>query len=301
MSNGKVQGKLGIHFFYVTLILVMIIIVLVTHKWTGISDFREYLNVGATATSLVLGILAIIYSFVSNGNQSGVLGAVEAAAATASTSVDKIGEFIGAAEGIQAEATARSNDLKNLVGALESAVNAICQETSSLVSTNTDLAIKVNSLPIQLVELRGLIESSNKNHAAPPEQATIAEDAIWDEGAILESLRVVSLVGLGVVESFVQGFEFARNVSLEVLGPESGDEGYDYVWGFAMAFYATRLVSGNAVDNNSKLLDIVYVHPLLKGCLDTEWQERISVCKTPEDRSVVLRVRAAGTKCLIDK
>jgi len=64
--------KIKIHFFYCILILVIAIIAIATDRWTAQKDFTAYLSNAATMTSLLLGLVAIFYSFISNDGLSKV-------------------------------------------------------------------------------------------------------------------------------------------------------------------------------------------------------------------------------------
>jgi hypothetical protein len=63
------ETKYKVHAFYILLILISIIIVLVTVQWTSIHGLAEYLAFAATFSSLILAVLAIVYSIYS-GSQS---------------------------------------------------------------------------------------------------------------------------------------------------------------------------------------------------------------------------------------
>jgi hypothetical protein len=76
--------KLKVHAFYVILILVLIIILLATVHWAGIRDLAQYLNFGATLTSMVLALVAIIYAFVSNSSAGERIGALRSVASEVS-------------------------------------------------------------------------------------------------------------------------------------------------------------------------------------------------------------------------
>ncbi|MDZ4057086.1 MAG: hypothetical protein U1D69_08985, partial [Polynucleobacter sp.] len=58
--------RISLHFKYCVLILGMIIIAVATDRWTARQDFTTLLSNAATMTSLVLALVAIFYSFISN-------------------------------------------------------------------------------------------------------------------------------------------------------------------------------------------------------------------------------------------
>src|SRR5256885_13949970 len=64
------EEKYKIHAFYILTILIAVIIILLTIRWTGIPNLVEYITFALTLTSLVLAALAIIYAFYSNSSFS---------------------------------------------------------------------------------------------------------------------------------------------------------------------------------------------------------------------------------------
>jgi hypothetical protein len=85
MTSKDDRDTVRVHFFYVALILGLCNVLLVTFNWTTLQGFTKYLSVAATVTSLVLGVLAIIYGFVSSGTINQSLGSVESSASKLTT------------------------------------------------------------------------------------------------------------------------------------------------------------------------------------------------------------------------
>jgi len=68
--------RLQLHFYYCGLIAAMIVVFLISDRWTGQANFTAYLSNAATMTSLLLGVVAIFYSFISNDGMSRSLGSI---------------------------------------------------------------------------------------------------------------------------------------------------------------------------------------------------------------------------------
>ena len=68
--------KLKLHFAYLVIFLVFTMIMLATGQFTPKEKFTEYLSNAATLISVVLGLVAIIYSFISNDSLSKSLGSI---------------------------------------------------------------------------------------------------------------------------------------------------------------------------------------------------------------------------------
>lgn len=90
VTHGRKNNLPSIHYRYVILILLSISVFLMTDRWTERGDFTQYLSNAATMTSLLLGVVPIFHSFISNSNMSNSLGSVS----EVSKDVGKVGEKI---------------------------------------------------------------------------------------------------------------------------------------------------------------------------------------------------------------
>ena len=79
-ENKTVCSTAKIHFGYIVSILVAIIIVLLTVKWSDIPTLADHLNFALGITSLVLAIVAIVYAFFANNSFNVTVSKLESAA-----------------------------------------------------------------------------------------------------------------------------------------------------------------------------------------------------------------------------
>lgn len=86
------ESRSRIHYGYVIAILLAIIVILITVNWTKIEGLIEYFSFALTLSSLILAILAIIYSLISNTATSGVLHDISKSAAQVTEASRSIGE-----------------------------------------------------------------------------------------------------------------------------------------------------------------------------------------------------------------
>jgi hypothetical protein len=70
--------------------LISFTVLVMTDRWTQNRDFTQYLSNAATMTSLLLGVVAIFYSFISNNSMSNSLGSIS----EISKDVKKVGSQI---------------------------------------------------------------------------------------------------------------------------------------------------------------------------------------------------------------
>lgn len=87
----NMAGTARIHFTYVIAILLAIIIALITVQWGGIRDLVNYIGFALTITSLVLAVLAIIYSYFSNATFGQNISTLNAASQEMSRSASELG------------------------------------------------------------------------------------------------------------------------------------------------------------------------------------------------------------------
>jgi hypothetical protein len=129
----KKPFRAHLHYRYWLLILGLFILFLTTEKWSDSQHFTTYLANAATLTSLMLGLSAIFYSYISNESLSSSLGMVS----TISKSVREVES--------------------NAISTLEESKAA----NRSLRLTTDDLSDAANSLGSTLINLRDLAVSLN--------------------------------------------------------------------------------------------------------------------------------------------
>ncbi|MFN9485631.1 MAG: hypothetical protein ACK6BM_03170 [Cyanobacteriota bacterium] len=94
--------KMSIHYRYWLLILILSLIAVVTEKWSQSPNFTTYLSNAATLTSLLLGLVAIFYSFISNDSLSRGLGGISIVSQEISDSKDQIAGYLRDTDDINA-------------------------------------------------------------------------------------------------------------------------------------------------------------------------------------------------------
>lgn len=129
----KKPFRAHLHYRYWFLILGLFILFLTTEKWSESEHFTTYLANAATLTSLMLGLSAIFYSYISNESLSTSLGMVS----TVSKSIREV----------------ESNAISTLEESKAS--------NRSLRLTMNDLSDAAKSLGSTLIDLRDLAESLN--------------------------------------------------------------------------------------------------------------------------------------------
>lgn len=211
------HGYLKIHFFYVCLLLSLTIIVLVSFNWTSLEGFTDYLSVAATLTSLVLGLLAIIYSFFSSGSINQSLGSLEDASRQMRLVAQDFKVLASDSSNIQQKAENRTERLHDLIENMQGALD-------KLASTTQSLAGSVDTLPERI---------TNAQKSAEPVNLTSVESgSSRSEDRVTLFLNRISPLGLVAVYAGLKAYEAGRYVDFEKL---VGERSVDYIWGFLVA------------------------------------------------------------------
>lgn len=175
-NDGEVNSIkiLKIHFFYVSFILSGLIVLVATTAWTKIEGFTNYIGVAATITSLVLGILAIIYSFVSSGSTNQFLGSIESSANSIREIGGKLGEVFESGQELQAKAQARNEELHVIIENLRSVIDLVSNRT-------VEIAGAVETIPNHLIEIRQQMiilqnEGGQRVSEMPVSEAALSEE-----------------------------------------------------------------------------------------------------------------------------
>jgi hypothetical protein len=253
-----------IHFFYVVLILGMALILVATREWTAIEKFTDYLTAAGTMSSLVLGVLAIIYSFVSSRQQSDVLGSIESASRNVSQVVGQMNALTISAESLQNRAETRTESMIELVSQLRVSLDSLQTTTQELTSKSEDIAGKVGSVQSQL-------ESMGQSSKSPLE-----DGEIWNEKSLGNFLQNSSVWGLCAITLIVQANKSADHIlHVAKYSENGGPKGVGYLQGYLVCLDAAGMFDISSHDGGT---DLAYklneINPLLEKSLETAWSRR---------------------------
>lgn len=168
MTDQRTKSNVGIHFFYVTLILVALIIFIATARWTELPKFTDYLSAAATITSLVLGLLAIIYAYISNDSLSQTTGVLSGAAGEAQQATSKITLLVDNVENLTRGTTQTNEKLAVILYDLKEQLN-------SLDGTAATLDKQVNAIVEVLPEIPKGLQKMEKRFDEFIQAAPIAD------------------------------------------------------------------------------------------------------------------------------
>lgn len=253
-----------IHFFYITMILSLIILVLATKNWTNLKGFPEYLSVAAGITSLVLAILAIIYSFFSTGVMNQFLGSIQGSTSTMNGVAVEMRDALIKGQDIQARADQRTTELHSLAESLTISLASLGESTNNISG-------KVDSIPIQLSEMQDMLISS-----IPTNQAETAPDnsnSLWTNEHVAKVLKRASPYGIAVLKGISLAKENNMYLNLEKFKPPILSS---YGYGYLTALQTTGFIKLESADekNRKQAIRLLSGPNDIQELIDKEWDLR---------------------------
>lgn len=270
VGNESSINHTKIHFFYVTVILSLFVIGLATNHWTNLQGFPEYLNVAATITSLVLGVLAIIYAFVSTGAMNQFLGSIQSSSTAINEIAGEMRDALVAGQQLQTRADQRSEELQRITKDLAAGL-------ASLDESNKKIAGKVDSTHSQLSSLQDSLLTATPTQL---QDSSTGAQQRWTREELSASLKSVSQFGLLTLKGVLLAKEKDLYLDVERLG---NAKLYLYGYGYLLALQAAGLIKLGYPKKNKNQVHAVR---LLSGpagiedAIDAEWVARKGNSKT---------------------
>lgn len=207
-----------VHFIYVAGILVSIIIFLLTWKFADNTNLNNYVSFAATITSLFLGLVAIIYSIVSNSVQS---------------------QFIS-------KTSQLSQDLKNASTEIARKTKKIVSKFNEIPALIGKVEAKVSSTHDLISELKSPPETEAKpGTAGASKQSAISHAATGDPARFV---RYCSDTGLFFCYAAHISFKSKKAFNLNALAEYIEMSSSDYIFGYLVAVTAVGYL--NHTHNN---------------------------------------------------
>jgi hypothetical protein len=190
------------------------------------------LSVAATITSLVLGVLAIIYSFVSSNSTNSSLGAIESSANDIRTIGGELRAIVSGGQQLQSTAERRNEELHALIGDLRVAVETVSSKTK-------EIAGAVETLPTQFGELRD--EVRKRTQADPAQQSKEDLRSMWTIEKKTAFLSNSSLLGIVAIKALIEATAQDKYCDLRTLFDAQKTRNFEYVYGFLICASAVGL------------------------------------------------------------
>lgn len=150
--NDKFE-TLALHFKYCALIAVMLLIAVATERWSSSKEFTTYLSNAATMTSLLLGVVAIFYSFISNDGMSRSLGSINSVSDEMREVRTDIQDFVVQTKDATKIAEANNDLVRGASTELSGTMISLSETLQEISVQNETLQNLVSSLPIRIDQL----------------------------------------------------------------------------------------------------------------------------------------------------
>jgi hypothetical protein len=235
-SKSQCESKISIHFFYVTFILLSIIILLATFKWTELKDFTNYISTAATITSLVLGILAIIYAYISNDSLSQTNGALRDTAEGAKDATALVKSLLNDFKNLE-EANQTNN--KNVSQSLASSLEILTKTSANFATQKEQLQGLLDEIPGNFQNLNNKIDGFSKDFASSASNSNnnkTAQEATPDHELAKRFISRSSLRGNLLGYWCLLSAKHDKSFNLwNVYSEEASDGDYEYGYFIAMS------------------------------------------------------------------
>lgn len=168
----------SLHYRYVIFMLLSVSVFLMTDRWTEKGDFTQYLSNAATMTSLLLGVVAIFYSFISNSNMSNSLGSIT----EVSKDVKEVGDQIAKYHGSSGELIAAGTKSIQAFEGVSKDITGNLRDFHSLLkdmdSKNLEMRSLIGSFPSKFEQLENtfnkVAEQVQKQKPSPEQTKLLA-------------------------------------------------------------------------------------------------------------------------------
>lgn len=271
------SNNLALHFKYFAFIAFMVIIAVATDRWSAKPNFTTYLSNAATLTSLLLGVVAIFYSFISNDSMSRSLGSISTVSADVRNTSDQIEQFVELTKAATEVSSRNNESVREASTNLTGSLSALDSTLASISTQNEALRSLIASLPSRIDQLETKVGDVAKALGEKPiqPQAT-ASPADITEKAIDEFLSRASLSQNLLTYAVVLASDQKQPLSI----PEFC-KAVDFEWpstfnGFLGCMHAMKVCTRKVVEGKEKTFTISDVHPVLTSKTKSYFTEYVS-------------------------
>jgi hypothetical protein len=287
-----------IHYRYWILILLLIVIAIATDRWTGKEGFTDYLSNAATMTSLLLGLVAIIYSFVSNSTISSSLGSINTVSDEVDSVNKQIGEYIALARDIEKAGRDNVVNMAEISSGMKEKLGEFAELLTAMGDKNNEMHDLLSKLPGRLDDLDkrvGEISLGAKPKKAEGAAGTAVAHVenkivdrlfdrssaaeifalyfcvkVWRGDKALDISELCRVLDVSSVEQMIHGFVRCLD-SIGIVGIHSEDKEKA-----ADGLYTIDRMNGYLSDNVEKLLEKFLVDKYEEGdSMLKEWRDTI--------------------------
>lgn len=262
MGDKSKFKRLHVHLLYWIFILTLALIFVATDRWTSQKDFTAYLTNAATMISLVLGLVAIFYSFIANNGLSKSLGNISAVSSDVALVKEQISKSLDLAK---SSADEGAQNIKLLEGTISSLENTI----SSLDEGSQKLQVLVGQIDPRFAQFEAQVSDRFKGiekSLAERSRAIYAVGASADQvtpALVMRFLRRASLGQNLLTLACVLAKQTGKPLDLELFCKTIGSGSYTNYQGFLSCMDSVGLVDRELVEGRIRFYRVTDVDPSL--------------------------------------
>lgn len=242
----------------------MIVIAIATDRWSEKPDFTTYLSNAATMTSLLLGVVAIFYSFISNDSMSRSLGSITTVSSDVQVARHEIAQFVATAKTTNETNEKTTNLVNNSSAILTASISKLEITLSEISNQNKTLNSLLGGIPTRFDQLESKVEDVAKVLGEKPLQpntattpSDISPDAITAflaRSALSQNLLAYACVLASTKNEKLAIFIFCKAVGFETPSLYQG---------YLSCMHAMQLCTRKAIEGQERTFSITAVHPEL--------------------------------------
>ena len=279
---------LALHFKYCALIAVMLLIAIATERWSSSKDFTTYLSNAATMTSLLLGVVAIFYSFISNDGMSRSLGSINSVSNEIGEVRTDIKSFVDQTKDSTKVAETNNKIVREASAEISGTMVSLNETLQEISNQNELLKNIVAALPTRIDQLESKFGDVAKAIGEKPKSVTSvistndlpakAVESFLNRASYNQNLFSIACVLSAKTKKPLDIPAFCK--AIEWNGPVNLN-------GFLNCMNAVQLCSRSAVEGQDKVFSIRSVHPELIAQAQPYFKDFIGLIfkDKPDDRA----------------
>lgn len=260
------DSTLALHFKYCAAIALLVIIAIATERWSANPQFTVYLSNAATMTSLLLGVIAIFYSFVSNDSLSRSLGSINTISSEVQGARQQIGSFVELSKESANASTQNAASLKIASLGITSSLASLDETLQAISGQNDAMRELLAALPSRIDQLESKVGDFAKSLGEKPPQAQPTSSSGSTDisaRAIEHFLARASLSQNLLTYACVLAAQSRKPLSIESFCKAIALNAPSNFNGFIGCMNSIELIDKGAVPGQEKVYSVSEVHPEL--------------------------------------
>lgn len=256
------RDNLALHFKYFAFIAISVVILVVTERWSSSKEFTTYLSNAATMTSLFLGIVAILYSFISNDGMARSLGSISTVADEVKNVRHEIATFVDLTKDSTQTAAESNAQVREASASVSTSIESLNATLKEFSSQNQNLRELLGNLPSRFDQLETKVDDVAKAIGEKPQEAQppISANEISTQ-AVAAFLARASLNHNLLAYACVLAMQKKKPLSIPSFCKAIDSNGPFGYQGFLACMNAVQLCWRKAVEGQDKTFTISSVHP----------------------------------------